>query len=46
MTEGYIWAEQYPEAKRIFENNGNNQSMELDEKTLNAEWTKDDNGKP
>ena len=46
MTEGYIWTEQYPEAKRIFENNGNNQSMELDEKTLNAKWTKDDNGKP
>ena len=23
MTEGYIWTEQYPEAKRIFENNRN-----------------------
>lgn len=45
MTEGYIWTGQYPECKRIIDQ-GNNQSMELDEKTLNATWTKDDNGKP
>ena len=45
MTEGYIWTGQYPEAKRIIEK-GNNQSMELDEKTLDAFWTKDGNGKP
>ena len=45
MTEGYIWTGQYPECQRII-NQGNNQSMELDEKTLNATWTKDDNGKP
>lgn len=45
MTEGYIWTGQYPECQRIIEQ-GNNQSMELDEKTLNATWTKDDNGKP
>ena len=44
-TEGYIWTGQYPETQRIFEA-GNNQSMELDEGTLNAHWTKDDNGKP
>jgi hypothetical protein len=25
---------------------GNNHSMELDEKTLNATWAKDSNGKP
>ena len=45
MTEGYIWTEQYPESKRIVEQ-GNNQSMELSEKFLDATWTKDDNGKP
>ena len=45
MTEGYIWTGQYPECQRVIDQ-GNNQSMELDEKTLNATWTKDDNGKP
>ena len=45
MTEGYLWTEQYPECKRVIEK-GNNQSMELDEKTLKAEWSKDYNQKP
>ena len=45
MTEGYLWTGQYPEAQRVIDK-GNGQSMELDEKTLNASWTKDDNGKP
>lgn len=45
MTEGWLWTGQYPEAKRIIEQ-GNNQSMELDEKLIDAHWTKDDNGKP
>lgn len=45
MTEGYIWTGQYPEASRII-TKGNNQSMELDEKTLDATWTKDGNGEP
>ena len=45
MTEGWLWTGQYEEAKRIIEN-GNNQSMELDEKTIDAFWTKDTNGKP
>ena len=45
MTEGYLWTGQYPETKRIIEK-GNNQSMELDDKLLNAHWTKDSNGKP
>lgn len=45
MTEGYLWTGQYPEAQRIIER-GNNQSMELDEKMINAHWTKDNNGKP
>ena len=44
-TEGYIWDHAYPEAKRIKEN-GNNQSMELDEDTLSAFWSKDSNGRP
>ena len=44
-TEGYIWTGQYPESKRVIEH-GNNQSMELDEETLDAHWTKDNNGKP
>ncbi len=45
MTEGYIWTGQYPESQRIIDE-GNNQSMELDEKFLDAYWTKDYNGKP
>lgn len=45
MTEGWIWTGQYPEAQRIIEH-GNNQSMELDEKLIDAHWTKDANGKP
>lgn len=45
MTEGYLWTGQYPECKRVVDK-GNNHSMELDEKTLNATWAKDSNGKP
>lgn len=45
MTEGWIWTGQYPEARRIVER-GNNQSMELDEETLDATWTKNQNGAP
>lgn len=45
VTEGYLWTGQFPECQRVIEK-GNNQSMELDEKTLNAFWTKEDNGKP
>lgn len=44
-TEGYVWDHAFPEAKRITEH-GNNQSMELDENSLNAFWSKDNNGKP
>jgi len=43
MTEGYLWTGQFPECQRVI-SNGNNQSMELDEKSLNAYWTKDING--
>ena len=45
VTEGYLWTGQYPECQRITED-GNNHSMELDEKTLDATWTRDINGKP
>ena len=45
MTEGYLWTGQYPESKRVIDK-GNNQSMELDDKIINAYWTKDGNGKP
>ena len=45
MTEGYLWTSQYPECERIIKH-GNNQSMELNEETLDATWTKDRNGKP
>ena len=44
-TEGYIWTGQYPESQRIIDK-GNNQSMELDEETIDAFWSKDYNGKP
>ena len=45
MTEGWLWTGQYPECKRILAH-GNNQSMDLDEGTLNAHWSKDGNGDP
>ena len=45
MTEGWLWTGQYPECQRILKN-GNNQSMELDEDTINAYWSKDGNGDP
>ena len=45
VTEGWLWTGQYPEAKRIIEQ-GNNQSMELDQNSINAYWSKDDKGKP
>ena len=45
MTEGWLWTGQYPECQRILKN-GNNQSMELDENTINAHWSKDGNGEP
>lgn len=45
MTEGWLWTGQYPECQRIL-TNGNNQSMELDEETIDAHWSKDGNGDP
>ena len=45
MTEGWLWTGQYPECQRILAH-GNNQSMELDEETIDAHWSKDSNGDP
>jgi len=45
LTEGYLWSTLYPETKRILEN-GNNQSMELNEENLKGSWTFDDKGLP
>lgn len=45
MTTGYIWTGQYPEAQRIIDK-GNNQSMELDEKNIDAYWAKGDKKRP
>ena len=44
VTEGWLWTGQYPECQRIIDK-GNNQSMELDDKLIDATWTKDGNGK-
>lgn len=45
MTEGWLWTGQYPECRRIL-SQGNNHSMELDEDTIDAHWSKDGNGEP
>ena len=41
VTEGYLWTGQFKEAQRIIDK-GNNQSMELDDKTLKGFWSEDD----
>ena len=46
VTEGWLWTKQYSDCQRVVEGKGNNHSMELDEETLDATWTKDRNGKP
>jgi hypothetical protein len=45
MTEGWLWTGQYPECERVF-TIGNNQSMELDEKSAKMSRTKGDNQTP
>ena len=40
MTNGYLWTEQYPEAKKIFDG-GKPQSMELDSNTIEGHWAED-----
>lgn len=42
MTTGYLWTGQYEEAQRVIDK-GNNQSMELDEATLEGHWSTDVN---
>jgi len=42
MTEGYLWTGQYEECQRVIDQ-GNPQSMELDEKTLKGHWSNDNN---
>ena len=44
VTEGWLWTGQFPECKRVIEK-GNNHSMELSEEYLDADWTKNINGK-
>ena len=38
MATGFLWTEQYEECKSVLEK-GKNQSMELDEKTLDGHWS-------
>ena len=42
MTTGFLWTGQFEEVKRVIEN-GNNQSMELDEETLDGHWATNNN---
>ena len=42
MTEGYLWTGQFEECQRVIDN-GNPQSMELDEKTLKGHWSTNTN---
>lgn len=44
LTEGYIWTESYPEAKRII-SEGNNQSMELFSDSVKGSWSGEKNSK-
>lgn len=43
VTEGWIWTEAYPESKRIFEKDGNNQSLELHKKSIKGHWAENIN---
>lgn len=40
VCEGYLWTGQYPECQSVI-NEGKPQSMELDNDTVQGEWTKD-----
>lgn len=42
MTTGYLWTEQYEEAKSVIED-GKGQSMELDSETMEGHWATDNN---
>jgi hypothetical protein len=43
MTTGYLWTGQFKECQAAVEGSGRPHSMELDEETLNGEWTKNYN---
>lgn len=44
MTTGYLWTGQFPECQVVIEDeDGRPQSMEIDEKTLKGEWSKNYN---
>ena len=44
MTTGYLWTGQFPECQAVVEDeDGRPQSMEIDEKTLKGEWSKNYN---
>lgn len=45
MTEGWLWTGQYPECARILDK-GNNQSMNINNEFIKAQWTKDNKGLP
>ena len=38
MTTGYLWAGQYEQVKKVFEDGGKPHSMELDSKNLDGHW--------
>lgn len=40
MTNGFLWTGQYPECQSAVEGDGKPHSMELDEDTLDGQWTK------
>lgn len=42
MTNGYLWTGQFEEVQRVIDK-GNNQSMEIDEKTLKGKWATNNN---
>lgn len=42
MAEGYLWTGQYEECRRVYEE-GNPQSMKLDDNTLKGFWSNDKN---
>ena len=41
MTTGYLWTGQFEQAKKVVEQGGRPQSMEIDEKTLKGKWATD-----
>lgn len=43
MTTGFLWTGQFPECKGAVEGDGKPHSMELDENSLNGEWSKNIN---